>query len=105
MEGVSFLWVPRVLPSLRIVVKHGLAVGASGVSFPEAVTVIIFEQPPIFCLGECVCVYVGTKVRKTFRASTGNGKGLCVHSKVTEKDSRESLKPHLKHGEVSADLN
>lgn len=55
MEVVSFRWVPSVLPSLRIVVRHGLAVGASGVSFPEMVIVIIFEQPPIFSLGECVC--------------------------------------------------
>lgn len=50
-------------------------------------------------------MYVGTKVYKAFRASTEDGKGLCVHPRVTEKDSRSSLQPNLKHGEVLADFN
>lgn len=49
-------------------------------------------------------MYVGTRVCKAFRASAGGGKGLCEYPKVIEKDSRLSLNPHLKLGQVLADL-
>lgn len=49
-------------------------------------------------------MFVGMRICKAFRASAGNGKGLCEHPKLTEKDSRLSLNSHLKLGEVLADL-
>lgn len=30
--------------------------GAPGVCFPEPGAVVIFYQPPIVCVGECMCV-------------------------------------------------
>lgn len=70
--------------------------------FPEPGAVVIFYQPPIVCVGECV--YLRMRVCKASRAFAGNGKGLCEHPKMTEKDSGLSLNPRLKPGEVLADL-